>query len=83
MKSIISGEMEKIKGYIGINGQMATVSQQPWIQNSTLRDNILFGKQLDRKFYDKIIEACALVKDLAILPDGDSTEIGEKVGEFD
>lgn len=78
----VLGEMEKVKGYIGVSGQMATVSQQPWIQNSSLRDNIIFGKQFDRKYYDKIIEACALIKDLAILPNGDATEIGEKVSEF-
>ncbi|MCP9261935.1 ABC transporter transmembrane region family protein [Dirofilaria immitis] len=74
----ILGEMEKAEGYIGVSGQMAVVNQQPWIQNSSLRDNIIFGKQFDRKYYDKIIEACALIKDLEILPDGDDTEIGEK-----
>lgn len=71
--------MKKIRGYIGVNGQMAVVSQQPWIQNSTLRENVKFGKRFDRKFYDKIMEACALVRDLVILPNGDATEIGEKV----
>ncbi|KAL3994563.1 ABC transporter transmembrane region family protein [Acanthocheilonema viteae] len=77
--SAIMGEMEKVKGFIGVNGRMAVVNQQPWIQNSSLRENVLFEKQFNRKFYDKIIEACALVKDLAVLPNGDATEIGEKV----
>uniref|UniRef100_A0A1I7VWL8 ABC-type glutathione-S-conjugate transporter n=1 Tax=Loa loa TaxID=7209 RepID=A0A1I7VWL8_LOALO len=76
--SAILGEMEKMKGYIGVSGRIATVSQQPWIQNSSFRDNIIFGKQFDRKHYDKIIEACALAKDLAIQSNGDATEIGEK-----
>uniref|UniRef100_A0AAF5PXL7 ABC transporter n=2 Tax=Wuchereria bancrofti TaxID=6293 RepID=A0AAF5PXL7_WUCBA len=76
--SAILGEMEKLKGYIGVSGQIAIVSQEPWIQNSSLRDNVIFGKQFDQKYYDKIMEACALVKDLAILPNGDGTEIGEK-----
>ncbi|VDN89059.1 unnamed protein product [Brugia pahangi] len=76
--SAILGEMEKLKGCIGVSGQIAIVSQEPWIQNSNLRDNVLFGKQFDQKYYDKIMEACALVKDLAILPNGDATEIGEK-----
>ncbi|VDK67605.1 unnamed protein product [Litomosoides sigmodontis] len=76
--SAILGEMKKVKGYIGVNGQMAVVSQQPWIQNSTLRENVKFGKRFDRKFYDQIMEACALVKDLVVLPNGDATEIGEK-----
>nr|CTP81282.1 BMA-MRP-7 [Brugia malayi] len=76
--SAILGEMEKLKGCIGVSGQIAIVSQEPWIQNSNLRDNVLFGKQFNQKYYDKIVEACALVKDLAILPNGDATEIGEK-----
>uniref|UniRef100_A0A0R3RUJ2 ABC-type glutathione-S-conjugate transporter n=1 Tax=Elaeophora elaphi TaxID=1147741 RepID=A0A0R3RUJ2_9BILA len=76
--SAILGEMEKVKGYIGVSGQMATVSQQPWIQSATLRENVIFGKQFNRKDYDKIMKACALVKDLTILPNGDATDIGEK-----
>lgn len=71
--------MEKLRGYIGVRGQMAYVPQQPWIQNLTLRENIIFGKKYDEKFYDRVIEACALRPDIAILPQGDSTEIGEKV----
>uniref|UniRef100_A0A0M3IWN3 ABC transporter domain-containing protein n=1 Tax=Ascaris lumbricoides TaxID=6252 RepID=A0A0M3IWN3_ASCLU len=70
--------MEKLRGYIGVRGQMAYVPQQPWIQNLTLRENIIFGKKYDEKFYDRVIEACALRPDIAILPQGDSTEIGEK-----
>ena len=60
-------------------GSTAYVPQQAWIQNATLRDNILFGKEFDAKKYDKILEACALKPDLEILPGGDMTEIGEKV----
>ncbi|VDO27601.1 unnamed protein product [Onchocerca flexuosa] len=76
--SAILGEMEKMKGYIGVSGQLAYISQQPWIQNSSLRNNIIFGGKFDQKYYDKIIESCALVEDLRILPNGDATEIGEK-----
>uniref|UniRef100_A0A8R1XNR3 ABC-type glutathione-S-conjugate transporter n=1 Tax=Onchocerca volvulus TaxID=6282 RepID=A0A8R1XNR3_ONCVO len=76
--SAILGEMEKVKGYVGVSGQLAYISQQPWIQNSSLRNNIIFGGKFDQKYYDKIIEACALVEDLRILPNGDATEIGEK-----
>lgn len=57
---------------------MGYVSQQAWIQNATLRNNILFGKPYDSDKYDSIIEACALQPDLSSLPAGDSTEIGEK-----
>lgn len=43
-----------------------------------LKDNILFGKTMDKVYYDQVLEACALVQDLKILPGGDQTEIGEK-----
>ena len=58
---------------------MAYVPQQAWIQNATLKDNILFGKNLNNMKYGKIIEACALGPDLDILPGRDMIEIGEKV----
>ena len=58
---------------------MAYVAQQAWIQNATVRDNILFGKPFDEHRYNRILDACALRPDLQILPAGDNTEIGEKV----
>ncbi|CAG7718432.1 unnamed protein product, partial [Allacma fusca] len=76
--SAILGEMEKLSGSVNTTGSIAYVSQQAWIQNATLRNNILFGRRFDPTFYDKILEACALKPDLKILSDGDQTEIGEK-----
>lgn len=62
-----------------IKGSVAYVPQQAWIQNDSLRENILFGRQLQERYYKAVIEACALIPDLEILPSGDRTEIGEKV----
>ncbi|XP_039741515.1 multidrug resistance-associated protein 1 [Pteropus medius] len=61
-----------------IKGSVAYVPQQAWIQNDSLRENILFGRQLQERYYKAVIEACALLPDLEILPSGDRTEIGEK-----
>ena len=58
---------------------MGYVPQQAWIQNATVKDNILFGKPYNEALYKKTIKACALETDLEILPGGDMTEIGEKV----
>ncbi|XP_061083740.1 ATP-binding cassette sub-family C member 2-like [Conger conger] len=76
--SAILGEMHSIKGYINIMGSIAYVPQQAWIQNATLRDNILFGSALEEARFQKVLDACALVPDLELLPGGDQTEIGEK-----
>lgn len=76
--SAFLGEMDRISGRVNTVGKIAYVSQQAWIQNATLQDNILFGKELNRPLYKKIIEACALKPDFDMLPAGDQTEIGEK-----
>ncbi|KAK3076349.1 hypothetical protein LTS18_013256, partial [Coniosporium uncinatum] len=59
-----------------IPSALAFVSQQPWIENATFKDNVLFGLPYDADRYNKVLEACALEKDLHILSDGDATEIG-------
>ena len=59
---------------------MAYCAQLAWIFNASLQDNILFGEAMDRKRYRRVIHACALQPDISILPAGDQTEIGEKVG---
>ncbi len=64
-----------------MQGSTAYVPQIPWIQNATLRNNIVFGRNYVHSKYDKILEACALKPDLQILPGGDRIEIGEKVRE--
>ncbi|CAI5775246.1 canalicular multispecific organic anion transporter 1 [Podarcis lilfordi] len=76
--SAMLGEMENIKGQINVQGSIAYVSQQAWIQNATLKDNILFGSPFDEARYQQVIDACALLPDLQLLPGGDLTEIGEK-----
>ncbi|XP_019701146.1 multidrug resistance-associated protein 1 isoform X1 [Harpegnathos saltator] len=76
--SALLGEMDKLSGKVNTKGSIAYVSQQPWIQNATLQDNVLFGKALNKSVYNRVIEACALSPDLKILPAGDQTEIGEK-----
>lgn len=76
--SAILGDMVKLSGTVTINGSTALVSQQPWIQNSTLQNNILFSNRMNRKFYKEVIEVSGLEPDLKILPGGDQTEIGEK-----
>lgn len=68
---------------VSLQGLVAYVPQQAWIQNSTLRENIVFGHEVKENWYQQILEACALQPDLEILPAGDETEIGEKVWNWD
>ena len=59
-----------------IDAAIAFVAQIPWIENATIRDNILWGLPHDTTRYQKVLHACALEKDLEILPDGELTDIG-------
>ncbi|XP_039995158.1 canalicular multispecific organic anion transporter 1 [Xiphias gladius] len=78
LMSALLGEMHCTKGFINIRGSLAFVPQQAWIQNATLRDNILFGSPHEETRFQQVIQACALAPDLELLPGGDLTEIGEK-----
>ncbi|KAI0370390.1 ABC protein [Pilatotrama ljubarskyi] len=72
------GEMRKVKGHVSFGGRVAYCSQTAWIQNATLRENVLFGQPFDEDRYWKAIENACLLPDLQVLADGDLTEIGEK-----
>ncbi|KAK3095033.1 hypothetical protein FSP39_009377 [Pinctada imbricata] len=76
--SAILGELEKLNGEVNVKGSVAYVPQEAWIQNLTVKDNILFGEKLIERKYQKVLKSCALLPDLAILSAGDQTEIGEK-----
>ncbi|XP_054167557.1 multidrug resistance-associated protein 1-like [Oppia nitens] len=78
--SALFGDMDLIDGTVNIRPDIsiAYVPQQSWIQNTTLKQNILFGKQLNTKLYNRVIDNCALKQDLQQLPGADETEIGEK-----
>ncbi|KAJ3231382.1 hypothetical protein HDU78_007733, partial [Chytriomyces hyalinus] len=73
------GEMKRISGDLyRPNGAVSYVAQTAWIQNASVRENITFGEPFDLARYNKVVKACALEKDLAVLESGDLTEIGEK-----
>uniref|UniRef100_A0A8C5H1L3 ABC-type glutathione-S-conjugate transporter n=1 Tax=Gouania willdenowi TaxID=441366 RepID=A0A8C5H1L3_GOUWI len=76
--SAMLGETEKRSGQVTVKGSVAYVPQQAWIQNATVQDNIVFGREKLKTWYHRVLEACALLPDLDILPAGDATEIGEK-----
>ncbi|XP_043945091.1 multidrug resistance-associated protein 1-like [Protopterus annectens] len=76
--SALLGEMEKLEGHVDIKGSLAYAPQQAWIQNTTFKDNITFGQEVKKGWYDQVVQACALLPDLESRPAGDDTEIGEK-----
>ncbi|TCD68817.1 hypothetical protein EIP91_009684 [Steccherinum ochraceum] len=59
-------------------GGVAYASQESWVQNETIKDNILFGSSYDEERYNKVIKQCGLERDLTLFEAGDQTEVGEK-----
>ena len=76
--SALVGEMRKTGGSVLIGGTVGYCSQTAWIQNATVKNNILFGREFDAIKYNAVIQACALLSDFEMLPNGDGTEIGER-----
>ncbi|NXR48741.1 MRP7 protein, partial [Hippolais icterina] len=76
----ITGELIKQGGQVyvcDLEQGFGLATQEPWIQFTTVRENILFGRKYDARLYEAVLEACALSEDLNILPAGDQTEVGE------
>ncbi|RDD39481.1 Multidrug resistance-associated protein 4 [Trichoplax sp. H2] len=75
---VLLGELPLSAGTLKISGKIAYVSQIPWIFSGTVRENILFGSEFHEEKYLKVIEACALRKDLQQWPHNDMTYVGER-----
>jgi ATP-binding cassette, subfamily C (CFTR/MRP), member 1 len=76
--SALLGQVTRITGSQLLRGNVAYVAQEHWIQNMTVKDNILFGSPMDAEKYNVVIAASQLRADLQALPAGDMTEIGER-----
>ncbi|CAI5652683.1 unnamed protein product [Oreochromis niloticus] len=76
--SALLGQMTLLEGKVAVSGGFAYVSQQAWILNDSLKENILFGNKYNPDKYNAVLEACCLLPDIAELPYGDMTEIGER-----
>ncbi|EEC13789.1 ABC transporter, putative, partial [Ixodes scapularis] len=71
------GELTPYQGTVHIHC-IAYVPQRPWLLNSTLKENVLFGQRYDGRRYHQVIQACALQPDIDLLPAKEMTEIGER-----
>uniref|UniRef100_A0A7I4EJX7 Uncharacterized protein n=1 Tax=Physcomitrium patens TaxID=3218 RepID=A0A7I4EJX7_PHYPA len=76
--SAVLGEMTKLSGSVKVRGRTAYVGQSAWIENATIKDNILFGRELDKARYEETIRTCSLTQDLARMNLGDETEVVDR-----
>ena len=76
--SAIIGEMVRVSGEVFCNGSIAYCAQQPWVQTSTIQDNILFGRPLNTRQLQKAIQTTCFDSDLETFPHGMATQMSEK-----
>lgn len=71
-------ELPLESGSVCINGSVSYACQEPWVFAGSVRQNILFGQEMDRNRYDMVVKACALEKDFEQLEFDDRTLVGER-----
>lgn len=75
----ILGEIPRISGaVIKVYGKKAYVPQRSWVQTGTIRENILFGNDMNNAFYEHVLEACALNQDIEMWINKDTSVVGER-----
>ncbi|CAG7731096.1 unnamed protein product [Allacma fusca] len=75
---VILRELPALEGKVRVQGTIAYAAQEPWLFTGSVKDNILFGQLYDQEWYQKVLQACALKRDLELLPYGDETLIGDR-----
>ncbi|KAF9233981.1 P-loop containing nucleoside triphosphate hydrolase protein [Melanogaster broomeanus] len=76
--SAITGEMMRISGDVHCNGSIAYCAQQPWVQTTTIQDNILFGRPFNLQQLRKAIHTTCFDSDLETFSHGMATQMSEK-----
>ncbi|KAJ8111681.1 hypothetical protein OPT61_g5781 [Boeremia exigua] len=72
------GELDKTAGELTQPDQViGYCAQTPWLQSMSIRDNILFSETYEEERYKQVLEACALIPDMAEFKHGDLSNIGE------
>ncbi|KAF9591438.1 hypothetical protein IFM89_004136, partial [Coptis chinensis] len=75
----ILGEIPWISGMgVKVYGSKAYVPQSAWIQTGTVRENVLFGKEMKKCYYKDVLKACALNRDIDMWANGDLSVVGER-----
>ncbi|XP_023235793.1 multidrug resistance-associated protein 4-like isoform X3 [Centruroides sculpturatus] len=72
------GEIPITSGEVSVKGKISYASQESWVFNATIKENILFGEEYQEDKYKEILHITALEKDISLFPKGDLTIVGER-----
>ncbi|XP_031634337.1 probable multidrug resistance-associated protein lethal(2)03659 isoform X2 [Contarinia nasturtii] len=75
--NVILRELEISSGEITVNGVVSYASQEPWLFDGTLRQNILFTEPYNQERYHEVVRICGLEQDIQLMSAGDLTMVGE------
>ncbi|ELP86850.1 metal resistance protein YCF1, putative [Entamoeba invadens IP1] len=78
ISSMLGETFRSSKSFVGTCGKVGVVSSTPWLRNSSVLENILFGEEYNEKKLENVIYKCQLLPDIQMFKDGLSTEIGER-----
>uniref|UniRef100_A0A8C3YGZ1 ABC-type glutathione-S-conjugate transporter n=1 Tax=Catagonus wagneri TaxID=51154 RepID=A0A8C3YGZ1_9CETA len=76
--SALLGELSKVGGSVSVQGPVAYVPQEAWVQNTSVVENVCFGRELDPPWLERVLGACALWPDVDSFPAGIHTQAGEQ-----
>ncbi|SPP81313.1 multidrug resistance-associated protein 4 [Drosophila guanche] len=76
--NVLLGEVGIDKGEALVHGKVSYASQEPWVFEGTIRDNIVFVEDYNERRYKKVVKACGLERDMELLSRGDLTVVGER-----
>lgn len=76
--NVLLGEVQIDSGEVIVNGKVSYCSQEPWVFEGSIRDNIVFVEDYNERRYKRVLKVCALERDLELLPRGDLTVVGER-----
>ncbi|XP_054158177.1 ATP-binding cassette subfamily C member 4-like [Oppia nitens] len=71
-------EIQITSGRVEVKGSVAYASQESWIFNSTVQQNITFGKPYEINRFKEVISVCAMNRDLKMFPFGERSLVGER-----
>ena len=74
----VLGEIEKTSGKILVEGKVSFTAQNPFVFSGTVRENVLFGEEMDRERYERTLEVTCLQPDIQSFENGDMTIIGDR-----
>ena len=74
----LMNELRITCGSLQLNGTIAYVSQESWVFNANVKQNIIFDKQYNKKRFREVVSVCAMERDLQSLPFREKTLVGER-----